>query len=59
MVDDVDRGIAIGRLPLRPAPGIPERASQQELDLSIHAAQVIVGPTLDGIEHIAVHANEE
>jgi hypothetical protein len=36
-----------------------ERVSQQELDLAIQTAQVIVGPPLDGVEHIAVYANEE
>jgi hypothetical protein len=59
VVDIVDRGIAIGRHLHRHAPGIPERVSQQEFDLAIQTAQVIVGPPLDGVEHIAVYANEE
>jgi hypothetical protein len=59
MIDIVDRGIAIGRHLLRHAPGIPERVSQQKFDLPIQTAQVIVGPPLDGVEHIAVYANEE
>jgi hypothetical protein len=39
-------------------PGL-HRLPQQELDLAIQTAQVIVGPPLDGVEHIAVYANEE
>ena len=59
MVDVVNRDIAISRSLLRHAPGVPERTSQQKLDLPIQTTQVIVGPPLDGVEHLAVHANEE
>jgi hypothetical protein len=59
MIDIVDRDIAISRCLPRHAPGIAERVSQQEFDLAVQTAQVIVGPPLDGVKHIAVYANEE
>ena len=59
VVDIVDRGGVIRRHWRRHAPGVPERAPQQKLDLPIQTAQVIVGPPLDRVEHLAVHANEE
>jgi hypothetical protein len=36
-----------------------ERAAQEELDLGIEAAQVVVGPALDRVQQVAVHAQEE
>ena len=39
-------------LSLRPA-GFSQRLSEQELDLAVQAAQVIVCPALNGVEHVA------
>jgi hypothetical protein len=36
-----------------------ERPAKQELDLGVEAAQVIVRPTLDRVQEVAVHAQEE
>ncbi len=37
----------------------PHRLAQQELDLAVQAAQLIVGPALDRVEQLAVHTQEE
>jgi len=47
------------RSPLfRPA-GFPQRLSEQEFDLAVQAAQVIVCPALNGVEHILVDPKQE
>ena len=51
-------GRAAARGPAEPALGL-ERPPQQELDLRVEAAQVVVGPALDRVEHVAVHPQQE
>jgi len=57
------RSVAPCPVVARPGSGHPprllERPPQQELDLPVQAAQVIVGPTLDGVEHLAIDAKQE
>lgn len=41
------------------APRLPEHTPQQELDLAVQAAQIVVCPALNGVEYVAVYAHEE
>jgi hypothetical protein len=38
---------------------VPEGSPEQELDLPVHAAQLIVGPALDRVEDVPVDAKQE
>jgi hypothetical protein len=41
------------------APGVPERPPQEELDLRVQAAQVVVRPALDRVQHRWVDPEQE
>src|ERR1044071_8949032 len=51
--------LAARRALLRQPPGVPQRASQHEFDLTVQAPQVVVCPTLQGVEEIRIHAQQE
>src|SRR3989304_4535487 len=38
---------------------VPHRSPQQELDLAVQAAQVVVCPALNGVEHVPVDPKQE
>jgi hypothetical protein len=38
---------------------LPERPPQEELDLRVEAAQVVVGPPLDGLEDVPLDPDQE
>jgi hypothetical protein len=38
------------------ASGLLQRASEQKLDLAVQAAQVVIGPALNGLEQVSVDA---
>ena len=48
-----------GRLLVFQPPGLLRRAAQQELDLRVEAAQIVVRPALDGVQHRGVDPKEE
>lgn len=41
------------------SPGVAQRASEQELDLAVDAAQLVGCPALDGVEGLRVQAQQE
>src|SRR5512145_811972 len=43
----------------RRAPRVQERAPEQELDLTVQAPQLVVGPLLEGREQLRVHPEQE
>jgi hypothetical protein len=38
---------------------ILQRTPEQKLDLAVQAAQIVVGPALNGLEHLAVNPQQE
>ncbi len=38
---------------------VPQRRPQQELDLAVQAAQVVVRPALNGIQHVAIDPKQK
>jgi hypothetical protein len=43
----------------RQSPGASQRIAQQVLDLAVQAAQVVVGPALNGLEHGGIDPQQE
>jgi hypothetical protein len=41
------------------ASGFPQRVPQDELDLAVQAAQVVVRPALNGIEYVAIDPEQK
>jgi len=48
-------GVATPPKPAR----LPQRAPEEELDLRIEAAQVVVRPALDGLEDVSLDPDQE
>jgi hypothetical protein len=40
-------------------PGFSQRFSEQEFDLAVQAAQLVVCPALNGVEHVLVDPKEK
>jgi hypothetical protein len=52
------RLLFLGRV-LRLAAGLPERPAQEELDLRIETAQIVVRPALDGLQQRRIDSKQE
>ena len=40
-------------------PGIAQGPSQDELDLTVHTAQIVIGPAADGVQNLRVDAKQK
>jgi hypothetical protein len=49
-------GLRCGLVRLPRPSRVAQGASQEEFDLAIEAAEIVVGPALDGFEDLAVYA---
>jgi hypothetical protein len=43
-----------GRTRLAGTPGLAQSAPQQELDLAVQTAQLVISPALDIVQHLAI-----